>query len=51
MTSLEQIALCGCTGFVISELLWRVGYIIYILVQNRKIKKWKKEIKEDERTK
>ena len=51
MTSLEQIALWCCTGFVISEVLWRVGYVIYILVQNRKIKKWKKEIKEDERTK
>ena len=51
MTNLEQIALCVCVGFVISEVLWRVGYVIYILVQNRKIKKWKKEIKEDERTK
>ena len=51
MTSLEQIALWCCTGFVIGELTWKVGYVIYILLQNRKIKKWKKEIKEDERTK
>ena len=51
MPILEQIALWCCTGFVIGELTWKVGYVIYILVQNRKIKKWKKEIKEDERTK
>lgn len=51
MTNLEQIALWCCTGFVISEVLWRIGYVIYIALQNRKIKKWKKENKEDERIK
>ena len=39
MTLLEQIALWTCTGFVIGELLWGIGYIIYIAIQNRKIKK------------
>ena len=38
MTSLEQIALWCCTGFVIGELLWKVGCLIYI-IRKQKIRR------------
>ena len=36
MTSLQEIALWCCTGFVIGELLWKVGYLIYYIRKQKR---------------
>ena len=36
MTILQQIALWCCTGFVIGEVIWKIGYLIYYIRKQKR---------------